>query len=282
MPKIHPTAIVHPGAQLAEDVEIGPYCLVESDVQIGAGTVLRDHVVVRRYTTLGKGNFVDAFVALGGEPQDLKFDPQTVSFLRIGDDNIFREGVTISRATGQGQATIVGHKTYWMVHAHAGHNTVVGDQAILTNNCAVAGHVTLGPRVILSANVLVHQFCWIGEMVMIQGNVGLSMHVPPYVMCGDGVNHVIGLNVVGLRRAPDITDADRRQIREAFTLTYRSGLNREQALQALDAHTEWGPAAAKFREFVRKVYAAAKPYNRGLCTLGSSKQAQIQGQDAGD
>jgi UDP-N-acetylglucosamine acyltransferase len=282
MPKIHPTAIVHASAQLADDVEIGPYCLIEADVQIGPGTVLRDHAVVRRYTTLGKGNFVDAFVALGGEPQDLKFAPQTVSYLRIGDENIFREGVTISRATGEGNATIVGNRTYWMTGAHAGHNAVIGDQAILTNHCAVAGHATLGPRVILSTNAAVHQFCWIGELVMCQGNAGLSMHVPPYVICGDGVNHVIGLNAVGLRRAPDITELDRRQIRQAFELTYRSGLNRQQALEAMDAHSDWGKAADKFRQFVRKVSEAAKPYNRGLCTLGSAKQMQIQEQSETD
>jgi UDP-N-acetylglucosamine acyltransferase len=268
--------MVHPSAQLAEDVEIGPYCLIEADVQIGPGTVVRDHAVVRRYTSLGKGNFVDAFVVLGGEPQDLKFSPQTVSYLRIGDENVFREGVTISRATGEGNATIVGHRTYWMTGAHAGHNAVIGDQAILTNHCAVAGHVTLGPRVILSINAAVHQFCWIGELVMCQGNAGLSMHVPPYVMCADGINHVIGLNVVGLRRAPDITELDRRQIRQAFELTYRRRLSRQQALEAMDAHTDWGKAADKFRQFVRKVFGAAKPYNRGLCTLGSAKQMQIQ------
>ncbi|MCJ7544641.1 MAG: acyl-ACP--UDP-N-acetylglucosamine O-acyltransferase [Phycisphaerae bacterium] len=278
MPKIYPTAIVHPSAQVAEDVEIGPYCLVEADVSIGPGTVLRDHVVVRRYTTLGRGNFVDAFVALGGEPQDLKFDPKTITYLRIGDDNIFREGVTISRATGQGQATVVGHKTYWMVGAHAGHDSVIEDQAILTNHAAVAGHATIGRRTILSAYAAVHQFCWVGEMVILQGNAGLSMHAPPYVMVADGVNHVVGLNLVGLRRAPDITETDRRQIREAFDLTYRRGLDRQAVLEAMDAHSEWGQAAGKFRDFVHRVDAAKKPHNRGLCTLGSAKQIQIHDQ----
>lgn len=278
MPKIHPTATVDPRAQLDDNAEIGPYCLVEADVSIGAGTVLRDHVVVRRYTTLGKGNFVDAFVALGGEPQDLKFDPKTVSSLRIGDDNIFREGVTISRATGEGLATVVGNKTYWMVGAHAGHNAVIEDQVILINHCAVGGHATIGRRAILSAHAGVHQFCWVGELVMLQGNAGLSMHAPPYVMVADGVNHVVGLNVVGMRRAADLGDLDRRQIREAFRLIYRSGLGRQAALEAMDAHKEWGQAAGKFREFVRRVHTAVKPFNRGLCTLGSSKQVQIHEQ----
>ncbi|MGA2266797.1 MAG: acyl-ACP--UDP-N-acetylglucosamine O-acyltransferase [Phycisphaerae bacterium] len=282
MPKIHPTAIVHGSAQLGQDVEIGPYCMVESDVQIGPGTVLREHVIVRRYTTLGAGNFVDTFCVLGGEPQDFKFDPQTVSYLRIGDGNVFRENVTISRATGQGNATVVGNKTYWMGGTHAGHNVTVCDQVIFANHCGMAGYVTIGPRAVLSGHVVIHQFCWLGELAVCQGGTALGMHIPPYTMCGDGVNHVIGLNVVGLRRATDISDADRQQIREAFHLTYRSGLNRKQALEAMDAHTEWGPAAGKFRDFVRKVYQAAKPYNRGLCTLGSSKQSRIRQRDETD
>ena len=277
MPRIHPTALVHGGAQLADDVEIGPYCLVEADVSIGAGTVLRDHAVVRRHTTLGRGNFVDAFAVLGGEPQDLKFDPKTISYLRIGDDNIFREGVTISRATGEGQATVVGNKTYWMAGAHAGHNSVAEDQVILINQAAVAGHATIGRRAILSAHVVVHQFCWVGELVMIQGNGGLSMHAPPYVMIAN-INQVVGLNVVGLRRAPDISEPDRRQIREAFNLTYRRGLSRQAAIEAMDAHGEWGQAADKFRQFVRRVQAAEKPYNRGLCPLGSGRATSTPSQ----
>jgi UDP-N-acetylglucosamine acyltransferase len=274
MPKVHPTALVHPSAQLADDVEIGPYCLVEADVSIGAGTVLREHVVVRRHTTLGRGNFVDAFTVLGGEPQDLKFDPRAKTYLRIGNCNVFREGVTISRATGEGNATVVGDKTYWMVGAHAGHNAVIEDQAILTNQAAVAGHATIGRRAILSAHAVVHQFCWVGELVIFQGNAGLSMHAPPYVMIAN-INQVAGLNVVGLRRADDLSETDCRQIRQAFALTYRRGLSRQAALEAMDAHTEWGQAADTFRQFVRRVYTAQKPYNRGLCPQIGNRRTQL-------
>jgi len=274
MPKVHPTAIVSPQARLADDVEIGPYCLVEQDVQIGAGTVLRTHAVIRRYTTMGSGNLVDPFVVLGGEPQDLKFTPATVSHLRIGDNNIFREGVTISRATGEGNATIVGSRTYWMTGSHAGHNAVIEDNVTLVNNASVGGHAVIGRRAILSADVFVHQFCWVGELVMSQAYAGLSMHVPPYVMVSRGINHVVGLNAVGLRRAADLTDVDRQQIREAFRITYRRALPRQQAIEEMDAHMEWGQAAVKFRDFVRRVHTASKPYNRGLCTLQRSKQPE--------
>lgn len=266
MPKIHPTAVVDVKAHLADDVEIGPYSVVEGDVRIGSGTVLREHAVVRRYTTLGTGNFVDAYAVLGGLPQDLKFDPRSMTYLRIGDGNVFREGVTISRATGEGLETRVGNKTYWMAGTHAGHNATVDDEAILVNGSALAGHTVLGRKSILSAHVVVHQFCWIGEMVMSQGNCATSMHVPPYVIIA-GVNQVAGLNVIGLRRSPGITDEDRRQIKEAFHITYRSGLAREESLKRMDACADWGVPAGKFRDFVRKAFSAAKPYNRGLSGL---------------
>jgi len=268
MARIHPTAMVDPSARLGEDSEIGPYCIVEGDVQIGRGTVLRSHAIVRRHTTLGQGNFVDSFAVLGGEPQDLKFDGRTVSYLRIGDDNVFREGVTISRATGEGKSTLVGSKTYWMALAHAGHNAAVEDEAILVNGCALAGHTTLGRKAILSAHVVVHQFCWVGEMVMSQGNSATSMHLPPYVILAN-VSEVVGLNSVGLRRAPEVSEEDRRQIKEAFRLTYRSGLTPAKALEKMDACADWGAPAAKFRDFIRRVLSAEKPFNRGLCPLRS-------------
>ena len=263
MAKIHPTAVVHASAQLAEDVEVGPHCLIEADTSIGPRCVLRAGAVVRRYTTLGADNLLDFGCVLGGDPQDLKFDPATVSYVRIGERNVFREYVTISRATTPGGATVIGNRTYWMVCAHAGHDTVVEDDAILTNGSALGGHSSLGRRAILSAHVVIHQFCWVGEMVMSRGNAGTSMHVPPYVMFFN-INQVAGLNAVGLRRAKDITDQDRAQIKEAFRITYRSGLPMPKALEQMDACTDWGPAAAKFRDFLRKVLAAKKPFNRGL------------------
>ncbi len=266
MARIHPTAVVDPSAHLADDVEIGPGCIVEADVEIGAGTVLRAHAILRRYTTLGQGNLVDSFAVLGGEPQDLKFDPATVSYLRIGDRNVFREGVTISRATGQGNQTRVGSDTYWMAGAHAGHNAVVEDGVILANGSAAGGHATIGRGAILSGNVMVHQFTWVGEMVMTQGNSGTSVHVPPYTLTA-GINYVVGLNSVGLRRAAHISDEDRRQIKEAFRLTYRAGLPLAKAIEQMDRCADWGEAAGKFRDFARRVLAAKKPYNRGLAKL---------------
>ncbi|MHC4294631.1 MAG: acyl-ACP--UDP-N-acetylglucosamine O-acyltransferase [Planctomycetota bacterium] len=266
MPKIHPTAIVHPEARIADDVEIGPYCVIESDVEIGPGSVLREHVVIRRYVTMGKGNLVDAHTVLGGEPQDLKFDPETVTCLRIGDGNVFREGVTISRGTAANHATIVGDRTYWMAQSHAGHDAIIADEVILANGAAVGGHATIGRKVFLSAYVVVHQFVWVGEGVMSQGITGISAHIPPFTLVVD-VNRIVGLNVVGMRRNPELTSEDRKQIKEAFRLTYRSGLAPSKALAEMDGCTDWGPAAGRFRDFIREVVTAEAPYDRGLCPM---------------
>lgn len=261
---IHPTAQIDPSAVLADDVEVGPFSVVEPDVTIGSGTVLRSHAVVRRYTTLGEGNLVDSFAVLGGLPQDYKFDPSQVSYLKIGNGNIFREGVTVNRATGEGTATVVGDNTYWFANAHAGHNADIRDKAVLVNGTLVGGHSTVGARAILAANGAIHQFCWIGERVMFQGGAMVSMHVPPYVLCAE-VNKVISLNTVGLRRSDDISDEDRNQIKEAFNILYRRGLSQEEAVEKMDACGDWGTAADTFREFVRKAAAAEPPFDRGLC-----------------
>ena len=266
MAKIHPTAMVDSAAIFSDDVDIGAYSIVEADVVIGPGTVLRDHAILRRYTTLGRNNVLDSYAVLGGIPQDLSFDPRTVSYLRVGDNNVFREGVTISRATREGNATVVGNRTYWMTAAHAGHDAVVEDDAILVNGAALAGHTVLGRGAILSAHVAVHQFCWVGEMAMGQGNSATSMHIPPFAIFA-GANRIVSLNVVGLRRSKGITREDRHQVKEAFDLTYRRNLIVTDALRAMDEHTEWGAAASRFRDFVRRVVLAQSPFKRGLCPL---------------
>jgi len=134
---------------------------------------------------------------------------------------------------------------------------------ILPNSVAVAGHCTIGRKAILPANGNIHQFVWVGEMCMFQGGTGLSMHTPPFCLLAQD-NNIVGLNVVGLRRSPDITDDDRGDVKEAFQLTYRSNLTPAKALEEMDK-CSFGPAGLRFREFVRKAISAEKPFNRGLC-----------------
>ncbi len=266
MPTIHSTAIIDSGAKIADDVKIGPFCIVEADTEIGPGCELGPQVIIRRYTFMGEGNSVDAFCVLGGLPQDLKFDPATPTYVRIGKGNRFREGVTISRATKPGGATVIGDLGYWMAGSHAGHDATIGDNVIMANGTAAAGHATLGDRVILSGGTMIHQFCWVGEMVMTQGNAGFSCHVPPFTLVAD-INGMIGLNSIGLRRNPQITDEDRRQVKQAFHLTYDSGQTAGKALAEMDTWTDIKPAASRYREFLRKVLTAEGPFRRALCPL---------------
>ncbi len=263
MTKIHPTAIIDPAAKIADDVEIGPFCVIESDVTIGPGCKLAPSVVIRRHTTMGSNNTVDSNTVIGGVPQDQKFDPDTVSYVKIGDGNVFRESVTVNRATGEGNSTVIGNNNYLMTSAHAGHNSVLEDDVVMVNGSSLGGFAHIGCGVVLSLNSGIHQFVRVGEMVMFRGHSGASSHVPPYVMVGQ-INGVVGLNKVGLKRAEHISNEDRRQIKEAFELTFRSGLPTNKALEKMDACTDWSAAAIKFRDFVHWAVSSEAPYNRGL------------------
>lgn len=270
--KIHPAAVVHKHAELGDGVVVGPYVVVEADVSVGDGCELMAGAVIRRYTSLAAGNVVHPFAVLGGQPQDYKFDADSKTYLSIGRDNVFREHVTINRATREGGATVIGNGCYFMVQSHVGHDSLVCDGVILTNNAAVGGHCEIGARAILAGNAMVHQFCWVGELVMMRGHSGASQHVPPFVMVRS-VNYVAGVNTVGLRRAEDITEVDRRQIQQAYRLLYRSKLTSERALVEMDAHDDWGAPAGRFRDFVRRVLSADKPFNRGLVSARARQRA---------
>jgi len=270
--RIHPTAIVDSSAQLGDGVVVGPGAVVEADVTVGQGCELMAGAVLHRFTALGARNVVHPHAVLGGVPQDYKFDAGSTTYLRIGDDNVFRECVTLSRATAAGGATVIGSRCYFMTLSHVGHDSVVSDGVVLTNGAAVAGHVEIGPGAILSAYTVVHQFCWIGERVMTRGNSGASQHVPPFAML-KGINLASGLNAVGLRRAKDITGEDRRQIKEAYRLVYRSSLPLAEALAEMDVRDNWGAPASRFREFIRRVVSARPPYDRGLITDRTGRRA---------
>ena len=264
MANIHPTAEINPKAEIAEDIQIGANAIVEDNVRIGSGCIIRPHAIIRPFTILGSGNYVDSFAVLGGEPQDLKFDKSTVSYLEIGNNNTFREGVTISRATGEGEKTIVGNNTLWMSNSHAGHNSIIHDNVIFVNGSLVAGHCRIGKGAILPANGAIHQFCWVGENAMFQGGTFVSMHVPPFVVCS-GVNNVVSLNSIGLRRRADLNPTDRQQVKDAFKIIYRSKYSLREAVDKMDKLQNWGMAGQRFRDFIKNVLNAEPPFNRGLC-----------------
>ena len=198
---IHPTACVDPEASLAEDVRVGPYALIESGVIIGPGCHIQAHAVIHRNVRMGPGNQVHPHAVLGGLPQDLGFDPASETWLDIGEGNVFREGVTVSRATRVGDSTRIGAFNYLMNNSHIAHDCQVGDRNILASGATLGGHVEVGDRVFLGGGVMVHQFCRIGSLAMLQGLAGINKDALPYTLIGGRPGKHYRLNLVGLRRA---------------------------------------------------------------------------------
>ncbi len=244
--KIHPSAIVSPKAELGVDIEIGPYCIVESGVRIADRCRLVAHVNVRTGTTLGCDTTVYEGTVLGGLPQhaNLKTEPGCVI---IGERNVFREHSTVHRAMSRGEVTRIGNDCYFMVGAHVAHDCQISDRVILTNGTMLGGHVEVGERACLGGNVAVHQFCRIGRLAMVGGCTKVVQDVPPFVLTDGATALVVGLNTVGLRRA----GLDRQQIldlKAAYRLIYRKGLAFRETLVALEEQFSQG-VASEFAEF---------------------------------
>ncbi len=263
---IHPTAIVSANAKLGANVTIGPFSVIEPMTQIGDNTIIGPHVVIHPYTTIGAQCTLHAHAVLGDLPQDLAFAGTTVSYLRIGNHCVIREGVTMHRGTKPESATVVGENCFLMANSHVAHNVQLGDSVIMANGALLAGYVEVGDRAFISGNVVVHQFCRIGKMAMISGNSSISKDIPPFCMThGGSANAIAGLNIIGLRRA-DIAPSDRMELRRAFRTIFRDGLNITQALAVLNAHPMSG-AVRQFYDFI----AESK---RGICAFEGVKNEQ--------
>lgn len=198
---IHSTACIAENVTLGEDVTIGPFAVIESDVEIGARCQIGPHAVVQRYVKMGGGNILHPHAVLGGLPQDLGFNPETVTWLEIGDGNQFREGFTAHRATKEKGATRIGSGCYFMNNSHVAHDCSIGDNTIFANNVAIGGHVEIGRKVFMGGGVVVHQFCRVGSYAIVQGTTGLNMDVIPFMLIGGRPAKHYRLNTIGLRRA---------------------------------------------------------------------------------
>ncbi len=242
---IHPTAMIDSTAQLGEKVWIGPYCVVEAGTKIGDGSILESNVIVKVGTSLGKRCRVWPNVVLGHEPQDLKFKGEQ-SFLEIGDDNVFREMVTIHRATGEGQKTVIGDANVFMAYAHIGHNCRIGSNNMISNSVGIAGHVTIEDKTVIGGLVGIHQFVHIGRMAMVGGLSKVVRDVPPFCICDGRPAKIHGLNIRGLRRN-GVEPIQRNQVSAAFKLLYRSDLNTGQAMEKI---RETIPTSATLEELV--------------------------------
>lgn len=254
----HPTAIIHPDAELAGDVRVGPYVCIEGPAKIGAGCVIQPHAILTGSVRIGKNNIVGYGAVIGADPQDLSFRPETRSEVCIGDNNRIREYCTIHRGSKEGSATRLGNGNFLMAGAHLGHNVSIGNNVVIANNVLLGGHVEVQDQSFLGGGAVFHQFVRVGRMAITQGNSAFSKDIPPF-MVGARVNFVAGLNVIGMRRAgfgPKL----RGEIKEAFKLVYKSGLNKTQALENA-RERKWSEECAAFFDFIE----AAK--KRGICDL---------------
>ena len=255
---IHPTAILEGNIKIADNasVEIGPYAVLRGDITVGSGTRIGPHACLEGIVQLGEDNTIGHGAVLGGVPQDLGFDSETTSGVRIGNGNTIREHVTIHRSSHEGGMTVLGDRNFLMVGCHLGHDVQTGDDNVLANNVLLAGHVALGNHVFLGGGSVFHQFIRIGDRSIVQGNAGISQDLPPFVMA-HGINLVAGLNVIGLRRA-GVTNHRRAQLKQAFDLVYLARLPMNEILHMAD-DPSWTDEASQFLAFFRN------PSRKGVC-----------------
>ncbi len=221
MAKIHPSAIVEDGAQLADDVTIGPFTIIGSQVAIGSGTVVQSHCVIIGKTTIGKDNRIFPHSVLGTIPQDLKFDGEETELI-IGDTNTIREHTLINTGTaGGGYKTVIGNGSLIMGHVHIGHDCILGDNIVVANSCAIAGHAEISSNCVIGGMSAIHQFSKIGEYAMIGGGSIVVQDIPPFCICEGNRAILRSLNINGLRRHFERSDID--AIKKAYKAIFDSG-----------------------------------------------------------
>jgi len=227
---IHPTAIVSGRSELAEDIEVGPYAVIEENVKISRRVKIHSHAHILSHTTIGEDCQIHIGAVLGHLPQ-IRTSLRQAGKLIVGRRNIFREYVTLHRSSSAGGATVIGEDNYLMAFSHIAHDCIVGNNVTICNGTLIAGHVLVEDYAFISGNVTIHQFCRIGKFSMIGGLARVAKDVPPYMLV-KGDSTVWAVNSVGLRRANFSANA-RTQIKDAFKLLYKSGLNVKQAIGKL-------------------------------------------------
>ncbi len=254
MAQIHASSFVDKQAQLADDVVIGPGCVIDGPVVIGAGTRLIAQVHLRGTTVLGQRNIIYPFAVLGSEPQDRKYkseamDPREPGLV-IGDDNIFREGVTIHRSTGA-QSTRIGHANMFMAASHVAHDCVIGNHVTFVNSAMVGGHVHVHDMATLGGNSAVQQHCRVGRLAFLSGAIGVVRDIPPFCMVID-MRRVSCLNLVGLRRAGYRNHIE--NLKQAFDILFRQRHTNDRAVELLTHELGNDALCAELTEFIRTAH----------------------------
>jgi UDP-N-acetylglucosamine acyltransferase len=236
---IHPTAIVHPSTKIPASCRVGAYCVIDAAVEMGQNCQVQAHVIIGGPTKLGSDNQIFSFAVVGGEPQDITYNGEPTR-LEIGDRNMIREYVTINRGTLKGGGvTRVGNDTLIMAYTHIGHDSVIGDHAMLINGATLAGHVTVEEWAVVGALCPVHQYVRIGAHSYIGGGTTITQDVLPYSMTSaERDTHAFMLNKVGLERRGFSPERIKR-LHHAFRILLASKLNTSQALEKLRAEGEF-------------------------------------------
>lgn len=248
--RIHPTAIVSPGAEIGPEVAIGAYAFIGSDVSVDRGTVIHHHACIEGVTSVGAGCEVFPFACLGLRTQDLKYKGGRPR-LRIGDRNVIREYVSVHTSTADGDETVIGNDNYLLAYTHIAHDCVLGDHIIASNNTTLAGHVTVEDHAVFGGHAGVHQFCRVGTYAMVGAMAKVTQDTPPYMVVDGNPSAVRSFNRIALERAGFTTEQVER-IKFAFRALFREGLNRAQALEKIENHPESNQAELMaFLDFAR-------------------------------
>lgn len=247
--KIHPTAIIHKGAEVARDVEIGPYSIIGENVTMGRGTVIGPSCVIEGRTTIGENCRAFTGAIIGSIPQDLKYKGER-SYLKIGNNNIIREYVTINHGTGEGGETIIGDGNLLMAYAHVAHDCKVGSRVIIANAGTLAGHVSIGDKSIVGGLAAIHQFVRVGMLAIIGGCSKVVQDVPPYSTVDGHPTKVYGLNSIGLKRS-GIPHESVSSLKHAFRILFHSGLSLSTAFERIDSEIEKCPELSILIDFMK-------------------------------
>ena len=257
MPKIHPTSEVSPQAELADDVQIGPFCIITGHVRLGPGVRLLGSNYINGPVSIGTGSILYPHACVGFEPQDVKFKPgMKTAGVVIGEATILREHATIHAASNDHTPTRVGDRVFMMVNSHVAHDCRIGNRVTFVNGAGIAGHGQIEDDVILGGNAVIHQFCRIGRMAIMSGDCAVSLDVPPFCMVSER-NRIGGLNVVGLRRS-GMDRGDITALKTAFRELLRKPMPRKDLIVELRRRGEASLPVSELAEFV----AASQ---RGIC-----------------
>lgn len=247
---IHETAIVHPKAEVGDNVEIGAYSIVRENVTIGSRTKIGPHVVIDPYVDIGSDCRIFQFAAIGAEPQDLKFSGEK-TFVKIGSGNVIREFVTIHRGTADGSGvTEIGEENLIMAYSHIAHDCKLGRRIVLSNNATLAGHITIGDYSVIGGLVAIHQFVRVGNFAFIGGKSAVVKDIPPYMIAAGDRAKLHGLNVVGLKRQ-GFSNNTLAMLKKAYRLVFRIGLTLNEAIERVAAEVEQVPEVVHLIEFIK-------------------------------